>query len=170
MQNVHILESTHQSFSVIHISRPSVPKTLDALLCERKDLILEHPGSRHKIVTNVCFQAISRLDHEYTSRHPVPRRLPPTCLRHGSDMSTTRLRQGYDMSTTSTTCLRHLRHVYDIYDLSTTSTTWLRHLRHATKCYDMLRHATTCYDSAAKTTLDLHPTAFEYNRRDNTLK
>jgi hypothetical protein len=32
------------------------------------------------------------------------------------------------------------------------------------------RHATTCYDSAAKTTLDMHPTAFEYNRRDNTLK
>jgi hypothetical protein len=88
-------------------------------------------------------------------------------LRHVYDMSTTCLRHGYDMATTSTTCLRHLQHVYDIYDMSTT---WLRHLRHATTCHDMLQHATTCYDSAAKMTLDMHPTAFEYNRRDNTLK
>jgi hypothetical protein len=110
------------------------------------DSKLEHPGSQHKLVTNVCFQAISRLDHVYTTRHPVPRRIPPTCLRHvydmsmtwlrhGYDMSTTWLRHVYDMSTTSTTCLRHLQHVYD---MSTTSTTCLRHLRHGYDIYDML--------------------------------
>jgi hypothetical protein len=94
----------------------------------------------HKLVTNVCFQAISRLDHVYTTRHPVPRRIPPTCLRHVYDMATTWLQHGYDMSTTSTTCLRHLQHVYNM------STTWLRHLRHATTCHDMPRHATTCHN------------------------
>jgi hypothetical protein len=91
----------------------------------------EHPGSRHKLVTNVCFQAISRLHHVYTTRHPVPRHCPPTFLRHGYDMATTST-----TSTTSTTCLRHLRHLRHVYDMSTTSTT-------STTCYDMPRHATT---------------------------
>jgi hypothetical protein len=108
---------------------------------------LEHPGSRHKLVTNVCFQAISRLDHVYTTRHPVPRRIPPTFLQHGHDMATTWLRHGYDMATT------WLRHGYDMSTTSTTSMTCLRHgydiydmLRHATTCHDMPRHATTCHD------------------------